>query len=113
MHRRMITLALGAVVALAACGGGDGGKGAGGECTASETNLCISAEGIAFDTEKLTAPADQAFTLNVSIYADDTAADALFTGETFGGPDQRVYDVPALAAGDYFFRCDVHPSQMT
>ena len=34
----------------------------------------------------------------------------LFVGEVFGGPGWRSYAVPALAAGEYGFRCDVHPT---
>ena len=32
----------------------------------------------------------------------------LFRGEIFSS-GSKVYDVPALEAGTYFFRCDVHP----
>ena len=34
----------------------------------------------------------------------------LFVGEVFGGPGWRTYAVPALAAGQLTFRCDVHPT---
>jgi hypothetical protein len=37
----------------------------------------------------------------------------LFVGEVFSGPDVVTYEVPALDAGTYFFRCDVHPTTMT
>ena len=37
----------------------------------------------------------------------------LFQGETFAGPDEQTYQVDPLQAGDFFFRCDVHPTQMT
>ena len=30
-------------------------------------------------------------------------------GEIFSGPGQKTQSVPALAAGSWFFRCDVHP----
>jgi plastocyanin len=77
-----------------------------------------------FDTTSLTAPAGEAFTLffdnmdagiphNVSIYSDDTATTSLFVGELITGPDTITYEVPALDAGTYFFRCDVHPTTMT
>lgn len=45
---------------------------------------------------------------NVAIYADASAAQSLFVGDTITNAAQ-VDDVPALAPGDYFFRCDVHP----
>ena len=44
---------------------------------------------------------------NVSIYTDSSASQRLFEGEIFSS-GSRVYQVPALAAGTYFFRCDVH-----
>jgi plastocyanin len=78
----------------------------------------IGARDLKFDTSRLAVPAGQAFTLvfenedgaphNVAIYHDATAADPLFVGAVFGGPAFRAYAVPALPAGTYFFRCDVH-----
>jgi plastocyanin len=46
---------------------------------------------------------------NVSIFTDSSASKVVFQGEIFGGPATKTYSVPALAAGTYFFRCDVHP----
>ena len=45
---------------------------------------------------------------NVAIYTDSSASQATFQGDIFSS-GTRVYDVPALTAGSYFFRCDVHP----
>jgi plastocyanin len=50
---------------------------------------------------------------NLSIYTDETATQALFTGDLSTGPDTITYRVGALEAGTYFFRCDVHPTTMT
>ena len=86
--------------------------------------LEIVAQGTAFDRNCLVAPAAEQFTItfdnqdanvphNVAIYTDSDAAESLFVGETFPGVDERAYDVDAQEAGDYFFRCDVHPDQMT
>ena len=36
----------------------------------------------------------------------------LFLGEVFPGPRTVTYDVKPLPKGSYFFRCDVHPTQM-
>jgi plastocyanin len=89
----------------------------------ASADVSIAAEGLAFSTDTLAVPADADFSMafdnreavphNVAIYGDDSATDALFTGETITGPRTVTYEVPALEAGDYFFRCDVHPSQMT
>lgn len=83
----------------------------------------IAANNIAFDQAALTAPAGRPFSIvfenqepvphNVAIYTDASAGQALFVGEIFAGPAERTYAVPALPAGSYFYRCDVHPAQMT
>ncbi len=81
----------------------------------------IAASGLAFDTDTLSFPADSASTLtfdnndagvphNVAIYTDASASEALFTGELVTGVDTATYTIPALAAGSYFFHCDVHPT---
>ncbi len=89
-------------------------------CTPDGTDLSVVAEQMAFSTDCLAAPADTAFTIafdnkdlgvphNVSIYTDDSATEALFTGEMVTGPGKATYKVAALPAGTYYFRCDVHP----
>jgi plastocyanin len=98
------------------------GTGEGGE-QASAADVSIAADNLEFSTDTLAVPADVGFTLalenreavphNVAIYTDESASEALFTGETITGPRTITYDVPAIQAGDYFFRCDVHPTQMT
>ena len=81
----------------------------------------IAAFGVLFDTDTLTAPADQPFQIvfanndagiphNVEI--KDAGGASLFTGEIFNGVETRTYDVPALAAGTYQFLCTVHPTTM-
>jgi plastocyanin len=81
----------------------------------------IVAENTAFDTQELRLPADTPTTLslenrdpaehNVSIYEDDEATgEPLFTFEPFAGPDTETHDVPPIPAGEYYFRCDVHPA---
>jgi mono/diheme cytochrome c family protein/plastocyanin len=83
------------------------------------TVVDLSAAGIAFSTDKLTAPAGAPFTLhfdnkdsgtphNVEI-KDSTGAE-VFKGEIFPGPATRDYAVPALKAGTYKFACTVHPN---
>jgi plastocyanin len=87
--------------------------------SADPNALHISSKDLKFSTDKLVAPANKAFQIaydnqesaphNVAIYTDQSASTKIFAEEPFGGPRQVVYDVPALAAGSYFFRCDVHP----
>lgn len=97
-------------------------------CEPDGTALAIAASpgaaATGFDQNCLAVPAGQAFTIefdnqdpgiphNVAIYRDETATEALFVGEIFPGPDRRSYGGDALQAGQYFFRCDVHPTTMT
>lgn len=79
----------------------------------------IAAQNIAFTTTEVTAPADQPFQIRFrnqdagiphNVEIKDAAGASLFKGEIFNGVDERVYDVPALAAGGYPFICTVHPN---
>ncbi len=80
----------------------------------------ITAENLSFDRDTLSFPADTPSTLtfqnndagvphNLAIYPDESASDALFTGDLVTGVDTATYEIPALAAGSYYFHCDVHP----
>ncbi len=87
----------------------------------------ISAFGIAFDTDTITIDADGEVRIrfdnrdegvdhNIAVYgssADLTEVSPGSVGLIFQGPevDDTVFDIPA--AGEYFFRCDVHPTLMT
>lgn len=85
----------------------------------------VGAAASGFDTECLAAPAGEDITIefvnddegvphNVAIYQDSTAEQDLFVGEVFPGVDSMVYEVGALEEeGQFFFRCDVHPTTMT
>lgn len=83
--------------------------------------LTVVAENTEFDTAELTLPADTSTPLtfdnrdpaphNLSIYEDDTASgEPLFTFEAFPGPLSKPFEVPAIPEGEYYFRCDVHPT---
>lgn len=83
--------------------------------------LTVVAENTAFDTEELELPADTPTPLsfdnrdaaphNLSIYEDETASgEPLFTFEAFPGPSVEPFEVPAIPEGEYYFRCDVHPT---
>lgn len=79
----------------------------------------VGADNLAFTTDHLAVPAGESFTIaldnretaphNVTIYADDSWSTILFREEALAGPRTVLYDVPALGAGTYAFRCDVHP----
>jgi len=96
------------------------GGSAGATCTPKGSDISVMAMGMKFDTGCLAVPAGKASTItfvnhdtgiphNVSIYSDSTGAKALFTGDLVNGEGSIEYKVPALPAGTYFFRCDVHP----
>lgn len=81
----------------------------------------VVAENTAFDTDELHLPADTPTSLtfdnrdpaphNVSIYENDQASgEPLFTFEPFAGPGTETFDVEAIPEGEYYFRCDVHPT---
>jgi len=91
----------------------------GGVPTVNET-----AEQLTFGSTTLQAPADTPFDLvfdnqapgvahNVAIYTNSSASTVLFRGALITGVKTITYHVPALKPGTYFFRCDVHPTQMT
>lgn len=92
-------------------------------CKPSGPSLQISAQNIKFSTSCLAAPAGQAFTItfknqdagvphDVAIYTSSAATTSLFKGAIVPGPATTTYHVPALKAGTYYFRCDIHPTQM-
>jgi plastocyanin len=53
---------------------------------------------------------DAGTTHNIAIYTDDSASESLFDGPDITGPDSTDYQIPALDPGQYFFRCDTHPT---
>jgi plastocyanin len=88
---------------------------------AGGTVLEIEAQGVAFNTAELSAPADQPFQIhfvnndpsiqhNVAIHEGSPTGPEKFRGEVFPGVAERTYDVPALTAGAYGFICTVHPN---
>ena len=51
---------------------------------------------------------------NVHIFKGaDATAPTLFSGSITSAGSSATYDVTGLSAGTYFFRCDIHPTQMT
>ena len=108
-------LVLLAAALVAACGSGPASP----EASAEPNSPTIASKDTRFDRTELDVPAGRAFTLvyenqdstghNVAIYTDQSAGTVLFKGSVYGGPATHVYSVPALAAGTYYFRCDIHP----
>lgn len=79
----------------------------------------ISADRLAFDTSQVTVPAGKPILIafenkesaphNVAVYTDNSLTSPISIGETFSGPDTKAQQLGPLAAGSYFFRCDLHP----
>lgn len=84
--------------------------------------IVLVAANVAFDKDTVTLTADEPATItlenedsaphNFSIYEDDSAEADLFLGAEVGAGSTADYEVPALEPGEYFFRCDLHPSSM-
>jgi plastocyanin len=102
-------------------GGGPPGGGAPGDgAPGGAEPATVVAQGIAFDTDTISLPADQPSTLtfdnrdtvphNIAIYTDDSLSEALFQGEIVTGPATAQYEIPPEPAGEYYFHCDVHPT---
>jgi plastocyanin len=117
-----VTAGLGLIAILlvaGACSSGAAAPASSGPPASVDPNaLQISARDLKFSTSQLSAPADKAFSIvfdnqegaphNVAIYKDQSASEKVFVQEPFGGPKTVTYQVGPLAAGSYFFRCDVH-----
>jgi plastocyanin len=121
---KRLTIILGSLAlaaTLAACAGTSAAPVSSEPATGAPTGqtVTIIAKDLAFTEAQVTVPADEAFDLvldnqdgaphNVAIYTDSSASTKVSIGEIFAGPGQKTQSVPALAAGSYFFRCDVHP----
>lgn len=102
--------------------GGSGGAGGGGGASAAPSlpaaDVTLTAQNIAFVETTLTAPAGKAFTVAFdnrdpaphNLEIRDASGASQFKGEIVSGPAVKVYNVPALAAGQYSFVCSVHPN---
>ncbi len=87
--------------------------------------VSLIAKNIAFNLNVITVPPGALVTVNFdnedanmphnfAVYTDSTAKAKIFVGQTITGPNKIVYTFTApTELGSYFFRCDIHPSQMT
>ena len=77
----------------------------------------IVASGQQFTTTAVTAPAGKAFQVVFESQTSDPhniaislgGAEPVFRSDVFNGPGTKTYQVSALTAGTYAFKCDVHP----
>lgn len=109
-------------------GGGEASPSPSGEPAAcaegGSATITICAELVAFDSESISVPAGAPFSIrfvnydagiphNVAIHEDTATGPDVYVGEIFNGVDERIYEVPALAAGrTYVYVCTVHPNML-
>jgi plastocyanin len=103
--------------------GSSGAAGSSGAVNGSEASVELVAKDLKFDKDEITLKANTETTVtldnkdngvlhNFSIYKSSDAAESEFKGDLTTGPATTDYTVPALPAGTYYFRCDVHPDTM-
>ena len=138
-HARLALGALFVVVAVAACSSTEAGwtyapapsvtpaPSGSAEASASAApsgpanSLAVTASGIAFQPAQLSIAADTAFQIvfdnqdasvphDIDIHHGDANGPVVFDGAVFAGVATQTYDVPALEAGAYGFKCSVHPT---
>ncbi len=88
---------------------------------AGGTTIPLVAQGVAFTTTSLSAPADAPFQIDFdnedagtlhNVVIADGAGTQVFNGEIFPGVAHKIYDIKALAAGAYSFHCIVHSNMV-
>ena len=84
----------------------------------------LTAENIAFDKKTITVPSGASVTVNFenrdsgvphnfAVYDTDAAKNVIFQGKIITGLAKTTYTFRAPdKPGTYFFRCDIHPTQM-
>jgi plastocyanin len=97
------------------------------ECEQPATTIKLVAKDIAFDKPCIAVAAGKPFTIdfdnqdagtphNVDIYTDSSAkthlGGAKDATDTIAGPATTTYDISSLDPGNYYFQCDIHPTQM-
>jgi cytochrome c oxidase subunit II len=94
---------------------------------ATDSKVTVEAVNIAFDVECIEVPAsgttqlvfdnkDPGVPHNIEVFTDQSAttrvAGATGPGDVITGVASTTYQISGLKPGEYFFRCDVHPTQM-
>ena len=89
-----------------------------------QTDVYLSAHNIAFNLSTITVPAgatvivhfsneDSGIPHNFAVYETSAATTEIFKGEIITGVSSTTYTFTAPSTpGTYWFRCDVHPTQM-
>jgi plastocyanin len=122
----LLTLAVSATLALAACSSGSspsqaaasGGNEGGGTIAVTDGAVTITAADSAFDANVIQATAGEDFTItlvnndslphNISLYTEE-GGETIVTGDVADAGETVTVDVSGLDAGTYYFHCDIHP----
>jgi plastocyanin len=132
MRRRSIVLALTLTLAVAGCSAGSAdwtplpsGAEPPAKCARADASgvIEISANQLRFSAPCMVAPVGVAFVIrftnneaeqhDVAVYSNRSKSTQIFQGDTIGGPHvTKDYPIEALAAGEYYFDCIVHPADM-
>jgi plastocyanin len=117
MKRLFTTLGLAALAVIAVACSGAAAQPPASAGPVDPNAPVVVAQGNAFSPAAVTVEAEDAFSLtldnkdsaphNVAIFKDASAAEAVSIGEIVSS-SKATQQVPALAKGEYFFRCDVH-----
>ncbi len=87
--------------------------------------ISLTVQNIAFDKSTISVPAGAQVTVNFmnmdsgiphnfAVYTNSSASTPIFVGQIITGPSSISYKFTAPSQpGNYFFRCDVHPTLMT
>ena len=119
--RRGLVLLMGgglALLAVVACGGEEAAT-----PTPAGASVIRAVPTIRFDRSQLSVPANTSVTIvfqnedtgvshNFAVYRTSAAQEKLGDTRTCSAPCQERLTL-RLAPGEYFFRCDVHPQDMT
>ena len=99
-----------------------GNEGATASCSPSATSISLVAENTQFDKTCLAVPANQAFTIALNnkdgnnhgfvIAESQTSSTTFFEQTPFRGPQTMSLSVGPLRAGNFAFKCQVHPDRM-
>ena len=91
--------------------------------TGQNVTISLTAQNMAFDKSTITVPAGASVTINFNnkdniahnfaLYTNSSATTSIFVGKIITAT-QTIYNFTAPSTpGNYFFRCDVHPTTMT
>jgi len=111
-------------ISLAACGGGEEAAAPAHESETGAQAVDIVSKAVAFDKSEIRVASGQEITIrhdnqdegvvhNIAIYKTSEAQDLIAGTELEPGPVEQELVVEALEPGEYFYRCDLHPTQMT